>query len=143
MIRMGGPLKGIRVLDLTSVVMGPYCTLMLGDMGADVIKVEPPLGDTTRYIGPSKNEGMGSLFLHLNRNKRSLSLDLKSEKDRETLLALVEDADILVHTLRPQSMERLGLTYQNLKNRNGVLFTVVCMDLARKAPTEKNLHTMI
>lgn len=118
---MSGPLEGIKVLDLTSVVMGPYCTLMLGDMGADVIKVENPSGDTTRYLGPSKNEGMGSLFLHLNRNKRSISLDLKSEEGREVLLTLVRETDVFVHTMRPQSMERLGLSYQDLEKLNSRL----------------------
>ncbi|WP_408011229.1 CaiB/BaiF CoA transferase family protein [Pseudalkalibacillus sp. A8] len=114
-------MKGIRVIDLTSVVMGPYCTLMLGDMGADVIKVESPAGDTTRYLGPSKNEGMGSLFLHLNRNKRSITLDLKSEEGRDILYSLIEEADVLVHTLRPKSIDRLGLSYQALKQVNSRL----------------------
>ncbi|MBM4763215.1 CoA transferase [Bacillus sp. B15-48] len=131
---MSGPLEGIRVLDLTSVVMGPYCTLMLGDMGADVIKVENPTGDTTRYLGPYRSKGMGSLFLHLNRNKRSISLDLKSDEGRETLLALVEDADILVHTLRPQSMERLGLSYDILRKRNSKLIYCGMYGFSKEGP---------
>ncbi|MCM3569018.1 CaiB/BaiF CoA-transferase family protein [Neobacillus mesonae] len=131
---MNGPLEGIRVLDLTSVVMGPYCTLMLGDMGADVIKIENPSGDTTRYLGPSKNKGMGSLFLHLNRNKRSLALDLKSEEGRKILLDLVEEADILVHTLRPQSMERLGLLYEDIKKRNKKIIYCSMYGFSKEGP---------
>ncbi|SEI90660.1 Crotonobetainyl-CoA:carnitine CoA-transferase CaiB [Bhargavaea ginsengi] len=115
---MEGPLKGIRVLDLTSVVMGPYCTLMLGDMGADVIKIEPPTGDTTRYLGPSNSGELGSLFLHLNRSKRSVVLDLKSEEGRNAILKLAEQADIIVHTMRPASMKRLKLAYADFKAVN-------------------------
>jgi crotonobetainyl-CoA:carnitine CoA-transferase CaiB-like acyl-CoA transferase len=135
--RMSGPLEGIRVLDLTSVVMGPYCTLMLGDMGADVIKVENPSGDPTRYLGPSKNEGMGSLFLHMNRNKRSLTLDLKSREGREKLLALVENADILIHTMRPQTVERLGITYQDLRKINPQLIYCGMYGFSKEGPYGK------
>ncbi|TQR12274.1 CaiB/BaiF CoA transferase family protein [Psychrobacillus soli] len=131
---MSGPLEGIKVLDLTSVVMGPYCTLMLGDMGADVIKVENPSGDTTRYLGPAKNRGMGSLFLHLNRNKRSVSLDLKSVDDREILIELVREADVFVHTMRPQSMERLGLSYRELKEVNRRLIYCGMYGFSKEGP---------
>jgi crotonobetainyl-CoA:carnitine CoA-transferase CaiB-like acyl-CoA transferase len=131
---MKGPLEGIGVLDLTSVVMGPYCTLMLGDMGADVIKIENPTGDTTRYLGPSKNRGMGSLFLHLNRNKRSVVLDLKSEEGREILLALVKESDVLVHTMRPQTMERLGLSYHDLKKVNKKLIYCGMYGFSKEGP---------
>ncbi|WP_085990909.1 CaiB/BaiF CoA transferase family protein [Oceanobacillus senegalensis] len=131
---MSGPLEGIRVLDLTSVVMGPYCTLMLGDMGADVIKIENPSGDTTRYLGPSKNEGMGSLYLHLNRNKRSITLDLKSEEGHQALLKLVEEADVLVHTLRPESMERLQLSYNDLKKINHRLIYCGMYGFSKEGP---------
>jgi crotonobetainyl-CoA:carnitine CoA-transferase CaiB-like acyl-CoA transferase len=115
---MGGPLKNIKVVDLSSVFMGPYCTLMLGDMGADVIKVERPSGDSTRYLGPAHHQGMGSMFLNLNRNKRSIVLDLKSEKGKEAMLKLIQDSDVFIHSLRPQAIEKLDLTYEDLLSVN-------------------------
>lgn len=134
---MSGPLKGVRVLDLTAVVMGPYCTLMLGDMGADIIKVENLSGDTTRYLGPSKNEGMGSLFLHLNRNKRSVTLDLKSKKGKEILLALIKEVDVFVHTMRLHTMEKLGLTYEDLKKVNNKLIYCGMYGFSKDGPYSK------
>jgi crotonobetainyl-CoA:carnitine CoA-transferase CaiB-like acyl-CoA transferase len=113
-----GPLAGVRVLDLTSVVLGPYATQMLGDLGADVIKIEPPEGDTTRYTGPRVSAGMASLFMGVNRNKRSLVLDLKSAAAREALLKLVDRADVFVHNIRPQKLEPLGLGPDTLCQRN-------------------------
>ncbi|WP_394139988.1 CaiB/BaiF CoA transferase family protein [Cytobacillus oceanisediminis] len=115
---MNGPLSHLRVLDLTSVLMGPYCTLFLADMGADVIKVEKPLGDSTRYLGPARNNGMGSVFLNLNRNKRSIVLDVKTEEGREALIKLVKESDVFVHSMRPQAMEKLGLSYQTISKEN-------------------------
>lgn len=109
-----GALAGVRVLDLTTVLMGPFATQLLGDMGADVIKVETPHGDTVRHIGPSRHPGMGPIFLHGNRSKRSLVLDLKQPAGREALLALAKDADALVYNIRPQAMARLGLTWEAL-----------------------------
>lgn len=111
---MSGPLCNLRVLDFTSVLMGPYCTLLLGDMGADIIKIENASGDSTRHIGPSRNKGMGSLFLNLNRNKRSIVLDLKSDEGRKALLKLVEESDVFIHSLRPQTIKKLGLAYEDV-----------------------------
>lgn len=114
----GGPLEGVRVLDLTSVLMGPFATQLLGDMGADVIKVESPTGDTSRGIGPMRNRGMGAGFLHYNRNKRAVCIDLKKDKGRELLLELARNADVLVYNVRPAAMKRLRLAYEDLKAVN-------------------------
>ena len=106
-----GPLSGIRVIDLTTVVMGPSATQILGDLGADVIKIEPAGGDSMRWIGPNRTDGMGPLYLQANRNKRSVVLDLKNAADREALLSLLPEADVFVSNVRPQAMARLGLSY--------------------------------
>jgi crotonobetainyl-CoA:carnitine CoA-transferase CaiB-like acyl-CoA transferase len=106
-----GPLAGVTVLDLTTVIMGPAATQILGDLGADVIKIENPGGDSMRWVGPSKHPSMGPLYLQSNRNKRSVVLDLKSGEGRELLLSLVPEADVLVFNVRPQAMKRLGLGY--------------------------------
>jgi crotonobetainyl-CoA:carnitine CoA-transferase CaiB-like acyl-CoA transferase len=115
---MSGPLNGIRVLDLTINVLGPLATQILGDMGADVIKIEAPDGDPMRHSGFSKNPGMASLFMNTNRNKRSVVLDLKRPAPREALMRLVETADVLVHSVRPQTAERLGVSYAAVSARN-------------------------
>lgn len=115
---MSLPLAGIRVLDLTSVVFGPLCTQILGDQGADVIKIEGPEGDTTRYTGPRRNVGMACLFLGLNRNKRSLVLDLKRAEAKAALWRLIETADVFVHSIRPQAVERLGFAPAAVLARN-------------------------
>ena len=104
-----GPLAGVRVLDLTSVVLGPYATQMLGDLGADIVKIEPPEGDTTRYTGPRVSDDMASLFMGVNRNKRSIVLDLKTAAARDVLLRLVDKADVFVHNIRPQKLDKIGL----------------------------------
>ena len=106
-----GPLKGIKVVDMTTVLMGPYATQMLGDYGADVIKVESLDGDVTRLIGPMRHAGMGPVFLNTNRSKRSICLDLKKPAGREAVLRLLKDADVLVYNVRPQAMARLQLGY--------------------------------
>lgn len=113
-----GPLSGVRVLDLTTVIMGPAATQILGDLGADVIKIESPGGDSMRWIGPARHEGMGPLYLQSNRNKRSVVLDLKTKEGRDALLSLVPEADILVYNVRPQAMKRLGLDYATVSALN-------------------------
>ena len=116
-----GPLAGLRVIDMTSVVSGPYTTLMLGDYGADVIKIEAPEGDVVRQAGPERHKGMGALFLNANRSKRSITLDLKHRLGQEIVLRLAESADILVYNIRPAAMARLGLAYEPLAARNARL----------------------
>jgi len=112
--RAAGPLDGVRVLDLTTILLGPFATQILGDMGADVIKVESPGGDAMRDVGPAPTDGMGAVFLGANRNKRSIVLDLKQDTAREALLRLAAEADVFVHNMRPQAIARLGLAYDDL-----------------------------
>lgn len=109
-----GPLDGVRVVDLSTVLMGPHATQALAEMGADVVKVESPEGDVIRQVGPRRHPGMGALFLNSNRGKRGLCLDLKDPRGRDALLALLRDADVLVHNLRPQAIARLGLDHATL-----------------------------
>lgn len=106
-----GPLEGIKVIDMTTVLMGPYATQTLGDYGADIIKVESFDGDVTRQIGPTRHPGMGPVFLNTNRNKRSICLDLKKPAGRDAVLRLIKSADVLVYNVRPQAMARLNLGY--------------------------------
>jgi crotonobetainyl-CoA:carnitine CoA-transferase CaiB-like acyl-CoA transferase len=113
-----GPLKGIRVLDLTAVVLGPLATQTLADYGADVIKVEPPEGDMMRANGISQNPGMSSIFLAVNRNKRSLAVDLKSSEGIAALRALIPTVDVVVHNMRVAAIERLGLGYEAVSRLN-------------------------
>lgn len=118
------PLTGIRILDMTSVMLGPYATQMLGDYGADVIKIEAPLGDTTRMTGPSLESGMAATFIGANRSKRSIVLDLKIPTGRDALLKLVESADVLICSIRPQKLAALGLAPSVLMDRNDRLIVV-------------------
>ena len=131
---MGGALDGVRVLDLTTVLMGPFAAQWLGDLGAEVIKVEPPAGDSSRRLGPARHPGMGPGFLHVNRNKRSVVLDLKQAAGREALLRLTETADVLLYNLRPQAMARLGLTWEVLSARNPRLITVGMFGYDQRGP---------
>lgn len=132
--RQGGPLAGIRILDLSAVVMGPYATQILGDLGADVVKVEPPSGDNMRAVGPMRNPGMGALYLHLNRNKRSVVLDLKTDAGREACLRLAEGADVLLYNTRPQAMARLGLDYDSVAAVNPAIVYVGAYGFGNAGP---------
>ncbi|MBC5763958.1 CaiB/BaiF CoA transferase family protein [Ramlibacter albus] len=115
---MPGPLQGLRVIDLTTVAMGPLATQTLGDMGADVIKVESPSGDHFRVVPPSHTPNMGAAFLNLNRNKRSIVLDLKAEGDMDVLLKLLDGADIFISNIRPRALRKLGLDYETLAKKH-------------------------
>lgn len=115
----GGPLEGVRVVDMTSVVVGPMVTQVLADYGADVIKVEPPGGDLVRGLaGRCRTQGMSSKFLHLNRNKRSIGLDLKKPAGHRVLMQLVASGDVLIWNIRPSAMDKLGLSYKTVRAVN-------------------------
>ena len=131
---MPGPLSGVRVLDLTTVVMGPYATQILGDFGADVVKVEPPEGDVMRYAWPFRHPGMGSIFLNTNRNKRSIVLDLKQAPARAACLALAARADVLVYNIRPQAMARLKLSYEDVREVNPEIIYAGCFGYSQRGP---------
>lgn len=129
-----GPLHGVRVVDLTTAVLGPVATLTLGDFGADVIKVETPQGDFMRQLGPARHPGMAAYFLHINRNKRSIVLDLKQPAQRSALLELVATADVFVHNMRLDAARRLGLNYASLAERNPRLVHACATGFNRDGP---------
>jgi crotonobetainyl-CoA:carnitine CoA-transferase CaiB-like acyl-CoA transferase len=113
-----GPLAGVRVIDASAVVSGPLCGQILGDFGADVIKVEPPIGDVTRYLGAEGQTTLSGLFVQYNRNKRSVTLSLKTEAGREAFLRLCDDADVVLENYRPGVADRLGVGYEAIRARN-------------------------
>jgi crotonobetainyl-CoA:carnitine CoA-transferase CaiB-like acyl-CoA transferase len=131
---MAGPLTGVRVLDLTTVVMGPFATQILAELGADVIKIEAHEGDNMRHPGPMKSPGMGYMFLHLNRGKRGIVLDLKQPQGREALLRLVPTADVLIYNVRPQAMARLGLSFEDVSAINPRIIYVGAYGYSQKGP---------
>ncbi len=131
---MPGPLHGVRVVELTSVVLGPWACQILADMGADVIKIEPPAGDSNRQLGASRHPGMAALYLTCNRNKRSVVLDVKQPAGRDAVLDLVRTADVFVHNNRPQVMSKLGLDYAALQPVNPMLIYCGSYGYARKGP---------
>lgn len=131
---MARPLEGVRVVDLTRVLAGPFCTMILGDLGADVIKVEiPGRGDDSRAFGPFKN-GTSLYYFAINRGKRSVTLNLKTPRGRELLLGLVRRADVLVENYSPGVMERLGLGYQTLREHNARLIYAAISGFGHTGP---------
>lgn len=130
----GGPLAGVKVLDLTSVVMGPFATQILAALGADVIKVESPEGDNMRHVGPMNHPGMGHIYLHANKGKRSVVLDLKQAAARDAALKLAESCDVLISNVRPQALARLGLDYESVRERNPRLIHVSCCGFGQDGP---------
>ena len=124
---MSGPIEGIKIIDLTGVVMGPYATRILADLGADVIKVEGPVVDSMRTVRPARHENMAGAILNLHANKRSIVLDLKNKKAVEILLKLVSEADVFVHNMRPTAIARLGLNYASISKVNPkIIFCNAC-----------------
>ena len=129
------PLQGIRVLDLTSVLFGPYSTQILGDFGADVVKIEAPGGDPTRGLGPARNVGMAAGFLGCNRNKRSVQLDLKRAPARSALWHLIDGADVFVHNIRPQKIAALGFTPEAVLTRKADIVYAVLHGCLMEGPS--------
>jgi crotonobetainyl-CoA:carnitine CoA-transferase CaiB-like acyl-CoA transferase len=127
-----GPLSGIRVIDLTSVVFGPYATQIMADMGADVIKVEPPEGDNTRWISAGPAEGMGGVYVNVNRGKRSVMLNLRDDKDKEVLRRLVATADVFIHSMRGRAIAKLGFSYDDVKAIRPDVVYVNCYGYSRR-----------
>ena len=129
------PLSGIRIADMSTVVFGPYCTQILADLGAEVIKVEPADGDTARVIGtPAHTEGMGPVFLRLNRGKRSAIWDTKTEAGQEALRRLLADCDVFVHNIRPEAIGRAGLDYETVRAIRPDIIYVHCTGFALGGP---------
>ncbi len=127
-------LDGVRIIDLTSVVFGPLATQMLGDLGADVIKVEGPEGDLLRNVQPSQNKQMGAAFLGSNRNKRSVVIDLKAQDGRDQLRKLLADADVMISSIRPAALARLSLDPETLRRENPGLITVAATGYGQDGP---------
>lgn len=133
-VMASGPLAGIRVVDLTAMVMGPYCTQIMADMGADVIKVEPPQGDNTRYISVGPAPGMSGVFVNVNRGKRSVVLDLQTDSGKAALQELVKDADVFIHSMRAKAVAKLGFGYDDVAAINPAIVYTNCYGYGRRGP---------
>ncbi len=134
---MDGALKDIKILDLTSVGFGPYACQILGDYGAEIIKIESREGDITRGIAPFRNKGMGHFFINANRNKRSLVLDLKTEAGKKAFFKLAEKSDVIMTSIRPAAMDRLGIGYEVCKKLNPSLIYVALVGFGQSGPYAK------
>lgn len=129
-----GPLAGVRVVDLTAMVMGPYCTQIMADMGADVIKVEPPAGDNTRYISVGPAPGMSGVYMNVNRGKRAIVLDLRTEEGKTALQALIATADVFIHSMRSKAISKLGFGYDDVAAINPAIVYTNCYGYGRRGP---------
>jgi len=129
-----GPLQGIRVVDLTAMVMGPYCTQIMADMGADVIKIEPPAGDNTRYVSVGPVPGMSGVFINVNRGKRSVVLDLQTVEGMDAVRALIVEADVFIHSMRGKAIARLGLSYDDVAAIKPDIVYTNCYGYGRRGP---------
>jgi crotonobetainyl-CoA:carnitine CoA-transferase CaiB-like acyl-CoA transferase len=131
-----GPLTGVCVVDLTAMVMGPYCTQIMADMGADVVKVEPPAGDDTRYISVGPAAGMSGVFVNVNRGKRSVVLDLQDDAAKTTLRSLIERADVFIHSMRSKAIAKLGFSYDEVAAINPAIVYTSCYGYGRRGPNK-------
>jgi len=139
-----GPLRGVRVLDISSIVSGPLCAQILGDLGADVIKLEPPSGDTARYLGREGPPGMAGIFVQFNRNKRSVTLDLKQEAGQAAFFELVADADVVVENYRAGVADRLGIGFEASREKNPSLIWVAISGFGPDGPySEQPAYDMV
>ncbi|MDT5007579.1 MAG: hypothetical protein QOJ24_4755 [Mycobacterium sp.] len=129
-----GPLAGVRVIDLTAMVMGPYCTQIMADMGADVIKVEPPEGDNTRYISVGPAPGMSGVYVNVNRGKRAIVLDLRTDDGKIALGALIGTADVFIHSMRSKAVAKLGFGYDEVAAMNPSIVYTNCYGYGRRGP---------
>ncbi len=129
-----GPLSEVRVIDLTAMVMGPYCTQIMADMGADVIKIEPPAGDNTRFISVGPEPGMSGVFVNVNRGKRSVVLDLRSDEGKNALRELVKQADVFIHSMRSRAIASLEFSYAEVAAINPSIVYTNCYGYGRRGP---------
>ena len=128
------PLDGVRVIDMATVLMGPVATQILGDYGADVIKVEPPEGDVMRHAGDARHASMGPMYLATGRNKRSIVLDIKKPEGKRALLRLCETADLFIHNVRPAAMRRAGLSYEDIRAVNPAIVYMALVGFGQDGP---------
>lgn len=133
-MNQSGPLAGICIVDLTAMVMGPYCTQILADMGAEVIKVEAPNGDNTRFISVGPEPGLGGVFVNVNRGKRSVVLDLRSEDGKKALTALIKKADVFIHSMRARAIAKLGFGYSDVAAINPSIVYTNCYGYGHRGP---------
>ncbi|MEU8896069.1 CoA transferase [Nocardia sp. NPDC048505] len=133
-MRHTGPLRGVRVVDLTAMVMGPYCTQIMADMGADVIKIEPPAGDNTRAISIGPEPGLGGVFVNVNRGKRSVVLDLRDAEGAAALRDLIGHADVFIHSMRGRAIAALGFAYPEVAALNPSIVYTNCYGYGRRGP---------
>jgi crotonobetainyl-CoA:carnitine CoA-transferase CaiB-like acyl-CoA transferase len=129
-----GPLHGVRVIDLTAMVMGPYCTQIMADMGAEVIKIEPPQGDNTRFVSVGPAPGLSGVFVNVNRGKRSVVLDLRTDHDKDALRRLIATADVFIHSMRGKAIARLGFSYEEVARIKPDIVYTNCYGYSRRGP---------
>lgn len=133
-VKAAGPLAGVRVVDLTAMVMGPYSTQIMADMGADVIKIEPPGGDNTRYISVGPAPGLSGVFVNVNRGKRSVMLDLQTAEGKQALRALIATADVFIHSMRGKAIAKLGFSYADVAAIRPDIVYTNCYGYSRRGP---------